>query len=104
MRRYLKERTDNTPALWINRDGDRLEYTGLRSLLARRAKQAKIQPPALHDFRRGFALVMLRVGVDIYTLAKLMGHEGILVLQRYLKLTDQDAREAHRRHSPVDSL
>jgi len=63
-----------------------------------------MKPPAIHDFRRGFALAMLRAGVDLYTLAKLMGHEGIEVLQRYVRLTEADAEAAHRRASPVDNL
>ena len=36
---------------------------------------------------------MLRAGTDLYTLARLMGHERIDVLKRYLKLADQDAAE-----------
>ena len=58
--------------------------------------------PFPHDFRRAFALAMLRNGTDVYTLAKLMGHEGITVLQRYLKQTYQDTEAAHRRAGPVD--
>ena len=46
---------------------------------------------------------MLRNGTDIYTLAKLMGHEGITVLQRYLKQTYQDTEAAHRKAGPVDN-
>ena len=38
-----------------------------------------------------------------FTLAKLMGHEGISVLQRYLKQTNLDTEEAHRRAGPVDN-
>jgi integrase/recombinase XerD len=62
-----------------------------------------VKEPRLHDFRRAFALSMLRNGTDVYTLAKLMGHEGITVLQRYLKQTYQDTEAAHRRASPVDN-
>ena len=62
-----------------------------------------MEKPALHDFRRAFALSMLRNGVDIFTLAKLMGHEGITVLQRYLKQTNLDTEEALRRAGPVDN-
>jgi len=107
LRRDLKHRTDTHPALWVThpRYGiSRLAYDGLRSIITRWAKEAGIQPPAIHDFRRGFALAILRAGVDLYTLAKLMGHEGIQVLSRYLKLTDQDARRAHEKFSPVDNL
>jgi hypothetical protein len=32
-----------------------------------------------------------------------MGHEGISVLQRYLKQTNLDTEEAHRRAGPVDN-
>jgi site-specific recombinase XerD len=45
---------------------------------------------------------MLRNGTDIFTLAKLMGYEGISVLHRYLKQTNLDIEEAHRRAGPVD--
>ena len=81
----------------------RLSYDGLREVLTRRAADAKVEEPSLHAFRRAFALAMLRNGTDIYTLAKLMGHEGITVLQRYLKQTYQDTEAAHRRAGPVDN-
>jgi hypothetical protein len=46
---------------------------------------------------------MLRNGTDIFTLVKRMGHEGISVLQRYLKQPNLDTKEAHRRAGPVDN-
>ena len=106
LRKYLKNRKDNNPALWVTHpyvESGRLTYSGLRSMIKRRAKQAVIEAPALHDFRRAFALAMLRNGTDIFTLAKLMGHEGITVLQRYLRETRQDTEIAHRRASPVEN-
>jgi len=104
VRRYLRHRQDNHPALWITVRSERLSYEGLRYVVIRRAKDMGIDPPALHDFRRGFAVAMLRNGIDLYRLAALMGHKGIHVLERYLKLTNQDVREAHRKHSPIDNL
>lgn len=107
LRRYLIHRHDNNPALWIThpRYGtERLGYDGLRAILVRLAKIAKVKEPSAHSFRRAFALMMLRAGTDIFTLAKLMGHEGIAVLQRYLKQTNQDTEEAHRRAAPADNL
>lgn len=71
-------------------------------MLRSRAKQAQVKAPTLHAFRRAFALSKLRQGVDIFTLAKLIGHEGIDVLKRYLKQTTQDTEQAHRRAGPVD--
>jgi len=99
----LKQRKDKHPALWLTRTGDRLSYSGLCEMIKRRSKLAGINPPSLHSFRRGFTIIMLRAGIDLYTLARLLGHEGIDVLKRYLKLTDQDTAEAHRKASPVDN-
>lgn len=106
LRKYLSSRADSHPALWVTHPrfgADRLSYDGLRGVLKRRAEEARVEEPTLHDFRRAFALSMLRSGTDIFTLAKLMGHEGISVLQRYLKQTNQDTETAHRRFGPVDS-
>ena len=107
LRRYLTHRRDNNPALWVTHprfSPERLAYGGLRAILTRRAREAHVEEPSLHSFRRAFALAMLRNGTDIFTLAKLMGHESTAVLQRYLKLTDWDTEEAHRRAGPVDNL
>jgi integrase/recombinase XerD len=106
LRKYLKHRTDDSPALWVTHPrfgSERLGYDGLRAIIHRRSVDAKVEEPSLHDFRRAFALAMLRNGTDVYTLAKLMGHEGITVLQRYLKQTYQDTEAAHRRAGPVDN-
>jgi integrase/recombinase XerD len=106
LRRYLSNRLDDSCALWVTHPcfgTECLSYDGLREILNRRAQEANVDKPTLHDFRSAFALSMLRNGTDLYTLAKLMGHEGITVLQRYLKQTYQDTEAAHRRASPVDN-
>lgn len=106
LRIYLKYRRDNSPALWVTHPrfgSERIRYAGLRGIIHRRAADANVEQPSLHDFRRAFALSMLRNGTDVFTLAKLMGHEGIIILERYLKQTNQDTEEAHRRAGPVDN-
>ena len=73
-------RRDDHFALWVTHPrfgSERLGYDGLRAIIHRRSVEAKVEEPSLHDFRRAFALAMLRNGTDVYTLAKLMGHEGI---------------------------
>jgi site-specific recombinase XerC len=75
MRAYLRLRHDSSPALFVSKDEERLTYDGLRQLLERRAKRARLSnKPKLHGFRRAFALNMLRSGVDIFVLQRLMGH------------------------------
>ena len=104
VRAYFHFRRDTSHALWVSVHGERLTCTGLRLLLRRRAVVAELKEiPTPHDFRRAFALIMLRNGVDVFSLQKLMGHSDLQVLRRYLAQTDQDVQTAHMRGSPVDS-
>ena len=74
IRRYLRYRKDNHPALWVSIHGERMTYAALRCLLRRRAEQIGMKSiPTPHDFRRAFALVMLRNDVDIFALQKING-------------------------------
>jgi site-specific recombinase XerD len=104
LRAFLKRRTDNKPALWVTSTGERLAMSSLQGMLKRRGKQAAIHPPSPHDFRRGFALAMLRAGVDVITLARLMGHSSLEILTRYIKQNTEDLRAAHDRAGIVDKL
>lgn len=105
LRAYLKLRHDRCPALWVSIQGERLTYDGLRAILTRRAMDTGLESvPSPHDFRRQFALSMLRNGSDVFSLQKLMGHTGLQVLRRYLAQTDDDTRAAHALASPVDRL
>jgi site-specific recombinase XerD len=106
LRNYLKTRSDLSPKspLWMTDEGDRLSQSGLRQVLRRRALAAGLdKEPGAHDFRRAFAISMLRNGCDLITLARLMGHSGLEVLKRYLALIDQDLASAHLKYGPVDN-
>jgi integrase/recombinase XerD len=103
LRAYLKLRRDNCDALWVTDEEERLTFWGVKSLMIRRANQVHVKTPQLHAFRRWFALSCLRAGMDVYSIQELMGHADLQVLKRYLKQTNQDIREAHRRAGPVDN-
>jgi site-specific recombinase XerD len=98
-------RQDTNPALWISKNKDRLTHDGLRAILTRRAKLAGLaEIPSPHDFRRAMAINYLRNGGDVFTLQLILGHKSLVVLRRYLALTERDTQEAHTRFSPVDNL
>lgn len=103
VRRYLRSRNDNCPALWITGSGERLSYEGLNQILRRRSQYAGVKKPGLHDFRRAFALGCLRAGMDIFSLQKLLGHSDLTVLRRYLAQNTEDLRLAHAKAGPVDN-
>jgi integrase/recombinase XerD len=103
---YLRHR--GNPATdapwWVTAEGTRLEYNGLRAVVQKRARLAGVKPPALHAFRRAFAIGALRAGVDLVSLQRLLGHADLTVIQRYLRQTQDDLRAAHAKGSPVDRL
>jgi integrase/recombinase XerD len=104
VRAYLRTRTDESAALWVTCTGTRLTQSGLRQVLRRLAERAGIPEHGAHDFRRAFALNMLRNGIDLITLSRLMGHSSIQVLQRYLAQTTADTEAAAARFGVVDKL
>jgi integrase/recombinase XerD len=91
---YKRRVTANTAAKWLER-----KYM---QMIERRAKDAGVDPPGLHDFRRCFALEMHRNGCDNITLSRLMGHSSLEVLKRYLDQTDSDFQKVHVKTSPAD--
>lgn len=103
LRSWLKARGSVFGPLFTNRFNARLKYHGLVSLLRRRAENVGVTPPMPHDFRRAFALAMLRGGADIISIQRLLGHSDLTVLKRYMKQNTEDLRLAHIAHSPVDS-
>lgn len=103
IRAYLKYRNDSCLALWVSNDNlNRLTYSGLRWIIIRRAKLANVKHYGLHAFRRQFALTMLRNGVDVVTLSRLIGHTSLAVMKKYLKQITTDLQDAHIKGSPVD--
>lgn len=100
IRQWLKMRGIEAGALFTTQEGERLTYWGLRQIIRRRAEQAGIGVPGLHDFRRAFCLSQLQAGVPETTIARLMGHVNTQLITRYARQTAQDMRILYR--SPVD--
>lgn len=104
LRSYVRGRQDHSDALFVSTNRERLTYNRLRRLLDRRAKLAKLEnKPTLHDFRRAFALNMLRNGAGIFALQRLVGHSDFQIMRRYLAQNDKDSQMEHVRASPVDN-
>lgn len=102
---YLKMRHDELSALFILDERiARLGYGGLRKILKRRAEMANIEEPTAHEFRRAFAINMLRKEVDPLILSKLLGHTSEKVMKRYLKFLVDDLEAAQRKGSPVEFM
>jgi site-specific recombinase XerD len=106
IKEYLKTRNNlnKTEPLFLNDDFLRLKSSGLRQIIKRISKKAKIGYQGIHCFRRLFCLTLYRSTGDIYLVCNLAGHSSPDVTRRYLNLTSEDLREAHHANSPADRL
>lgn len=101
--RLRKGLTDESP-FWATEQGERLAYHSVRQVIRRRAEEAGIKEPGIHDFRRAFAINFLRNGGDVATLRRLLGHGNLNVVLRYLDLVKDDLQVSHSKFGPVDNL
>ena len=95
---------DDEPLFASLKGGGRLTYYGLAQMLKVLRRDSGIDGLSAHACRRTFAINCLRNGMDIFVLARLMGHSDIHVLRQYLDLLRDDLQNAHNRHGPVDNL
>lgn len=69
------------------------------------AENKKKRRPALnfvlYDFRHTFATRMAQAGVDLATLAAILGHNSIRIVQRYVHPTAAHKKEAMKRYEMV---
>lgn len=108
--RYLGERDDLATGAPLflsetqsNMDG-RLTRFGLRGIVLRLGKAAGVPGVHPHRLRRTFAVTCLRAGMDVYTLARLMGHSDIATLRDYVASIGDELQRAHGNASPVDRM
>jgi site-specific recombinase XerD len=111
LRRYLLTAGHHGRAeapLFAQRGGEPLAVAGLQHLIRRMVVGAgdlsvRCTP---HVLRHTFARNFLTNGGDVFSLQRILGHSpaSLEITRRYVRLLDDDLREAHRRASPVDRL
>lgn len=89
--------------LFLSHDGRPLQYRRFADRLQDLGKRAGVENVHPHRFRRTAAVQFLRNGGDIFSLQKLLGHESLEMVRRYVELATEDVANAHRQASPVDS-
>ena len=59
------------------------------------------EPITFHMSRHTFATLSLALGIDLYTVCKLLGHKNIISTQVYAKIIDASKRQAIDRFNGV---
>ena len=83
-------------AVCLENTGESLTVSGIVQMMKRLSQRSSVRNCTAHTFRRTFALTCLRNGMNIYVLARLMGHSDITVLRQYLALAEVDLQKAHK--------
>ena len=92
LRDYLNTRTDDCPALFVNRYGNRLTTDGIRFMLNNLAARTGVEHVHPHKFRRTSATNNARKGMQVQHIQYLLGHENIDTTMQYVQVIGEDAK------------
>lgn len=84
------------PALrpWLDQFPLTIKPEGIKSAF-RRAREAAGMPHVhFHDLRHSCASILISLGVDLYTISKILGHSNVQTTQRYAHLQVEQQRTA----------
>ncbi len=106
LRRYLQEgrpqlATRPTPALFLNRYGQRLSRRSIEKIVRRYAAQAGVRSGVHpHTLRHTFASHLMEGGADLRVIQELLGHASPTTTQIYTHVTKQEAQRAYLNYHP----
>lgn len=101
LKKYLMQRLDNNPALFITERQPyrRLSNRGIQRAISKIAQRSGIQKNIHpHTFRHTFATLTLNNGADISSVQALLGHSSPATTQVYAQVSETKKREAYRKH------
>ncbi len=97
LKRYMKERKDDNPALFIGLRGERLTQHGVQEMLRTLGIRAGVENVHPHRFRRTLATELLQKGMPVQEVASILGHEKLETTMRYCNVDQKTVQNAYRR-------
>lgn len=99
LKRYLAERKDNSPALFIGKGSERMTPGGVRFRLKTIAERAGVQNVHPHRFRRTLATNLIDRGMPIQEVASILGHDNINTTMTYVYIKKENVKNAYRKYA-----
>lgn len=98
IRRYLRARQGDSPALFTNRDELPLSIHALQQIIYRLSDRAEIRPRLFaHAFRHNFRRRLRILGLDDADISALMGHKTIVPTWGYARRAARELAKARLR-------
>lgn len=100
LKKYLKSRTDNNPALFVSlrRPYNRLQTSGVEIMLKKMGKKCNIAHVHPHKFRRTMATTAIDKGMPIEQVQRLLGHEKIDTTLHYAMVKQNNVKISHKKY------
>ena len=98
IRVYLASRTDDNPALFITRTGERFQTGGIRDLLKRLETVSGVEHVHPHKFRRTLATNLAKRNMPIQTIAAILGHEKIETTMEYIVMNKDNTKMQYKQY------
>lgn len=97
LRRYLGQRADVNPALFVGLRSERLKPGGVRAMLKVLEKKTGVHNVHPHRFRRTLATNLIMHGMPIQEVAAILGHDKIDTTMRYVYLENSTVKNSYRK-------
>ncbi|OAH60771.1 recombinase [Domibacillus aminovorans] len=105
---YFKDKLMTDCNYFLSRNGKLLTNTAIEIVVKTAGKRANVREIircSPHTIRHYYAQKQLRLGLDVYSLSRLLGHESTIITNRYLQsLQDENIIEIARSASPLMNL
>lgn len=100
LQKYLAERTDDNPALFVALDAPhaRLKISGVEIRLRKLGRSLELDRIHPHKFRRTMATRAIDKGMPIEQVQKILGHSQIDTTMEYAMVNQNNVKASHRRY------
>ena len=99
LQRYLNERNDNNPALFVSllAPYERLQISGVEIRLRRLGRELNIPKVHPHKFRSTLATMAIDKGMPIEQVQHLLGHQSLDTTLQYAMVNQTNVKLSHRK-------
>lgn len=99
LQKYLSERSDNNPALFVSllSPHERLEISGVEIRLRRMGRELNIPRVHPHKFRRTLATMAIDKGMPIEQVQHLLGHQSLDTTLQYAMVNQNNVKLSHHK-------